>query len=102
MATRTISPEQAGQKHTIYFQTASWWNGGHLRVEATGPDGKVAFAEDRKEPPQFMEREVVTFLQAGEYTVRLLHVGEGKPGGRLGRFIYVVPDSAGPLSGPAW
>ncbi|MBU0611119.1 MAG: hypothetical protein KKI08_24785 [Armatimonadetes bacterium] len=97
-----IPAEHAGQKHTIFFQTQSWWNGGHLRVEVAGPDGKQVLAEDRQDPPQFMERAEFTPATAGEYTIRLLHAGESKPGGRMGRFIYVVPEAAGPLPGAAW
>ncbi len=97
-----IPAEHAGQKHMVYFQTQSWWNGGHLRIEVAGPDGKRVLAEDRQDPPQFMERAEFTPPVAGEYTLRLLHAGEGKPGGRMGRFIYVVPEAAGPLSGAAW
>jgi hypothetical protein len=97
-----IPPEQAGQKHRIYFQTQSWWNGEHLRIEVVGPDGKEVFAQDRQDPPQFNERAVVTLPQAGEYAIRLLEAGEGKPGGRMSRFIYVVPEVAGPLPEPAW
>lgn len=97
-----IPPEQAGQKHTIYFETQSWWGGGHLRIEVIGPDGNEVFAEDCKRAPRFIEQATVTLPAAGEYTIRILQVGAEKPGGRLSRYLYVVPESAGLLPGTAW
>ena len=44
----------------------------------------------------------LTFDAAGEYTLRILQAGEGKPGGRLGRTVYLVPETEPPLPGAAW
>ena len=44
----------------------------------------------------------VTFPGPGEHVIRILHAGEGKPGGRLARCIYVVSRTAGHLPVDAW
>jgi hypothetical protein len=96
----TISPERAGVAHTVYFQMRQWWGGGHLRVELLGPDGALVSALEDPTWSGPVPSVALTFPAPGEYTIRLLDAGDGKPGGRLARCIYVVPDTAGPLPGP--
>jgi len=98
----TISENQAGVEHTVYFQMANWWSGGYLRVEVAAADGSLVLAADRpiwQGPIPYFK---VTFLAAGDYTIRILHAGEGKPGGRLSESIFVVPQTAGPLPSSGW
>jgi hypothetical protein len=98
-----VPAEHAGQKHTIYFQMNRWWGGGKLRVEVLGPEGQQVAALDEPGWAGPIPNVTVALPAAGKYTVRLLQAGEGKPGGRLSRFIYVVPESAGPLpAASAW
>lgn len=96
----SIPESQGGKKHKIYFQTQSWWGGGHLRIEIWGPDKQAIMEWDGPERPRFLEAVEVTLPQAGDYTIRILQAGAGKPGGRLSRFIYVVPETAGPWPMP--
>lgn len=98
-----VPAEQAGQKHTIFFQMSRWWGGGHLRVEVVGPNGEQVYAQDEPQWQGPVPNVTVALPAAGKYTVRILQAGGGKPGGRLSRSIYVVPESAGPLpAASAW
>jgi hypothetical protein len=98
----TIPEAQAGKRHTVYFQLERWWNGGYLRVEVAGPDGKLLFEKDRPTWDGPIPNFTVGFPQAGEYVLRLLDAGEGKPAGRLARTLFVVPETAEGLGGSAW
>jgi len=98
----TIPQEKAGMEHRLYFQMARWWGGGHLRIEVTDADGKVILALDEPTWEGPIPNVGITFPAAGTYAVRILQAGEGKPGGRLSRYLYVVPGDAPPLPGAAW
>jgi len=100
--TVTIPEERAGVEHTVYFQMSRWWGGGYLRVEALDADEKLVFEADRPTWNGPIPNVAITFPEAGEYRIRILQAGEGKPGGRLGRIIYMVPATAGEVPGPAW
>lgn len=98
----SIPADRAGVKHTVYFQMSRWWGGGYLRFETIDADGNTVVGVDRPTWEGSIPNVSVTFPTAGEYTVRILQAGEGKPGGRLARTIFVVPDTAPPLPKQAW
>lgn len=95
----TIPAERAGMAHRLYFQMARWWGGGRLRIEAADTDGKVIVGLDQPVWEGPIPNVKITFPAAGDYAVRILQVGEGKPGGRLNRCLYLVPANAAPLPG---
>jgi len=100
--TVTIPEAQAGKRHTVYFQRERWSGGGYLRVEVRGPDGTLLFEKDRPTWDGPIPNFAVGFPRAGEYAIRLLDAGEGKPAGRLSRAIFVVPETAEGLAGSPW
>jgi len=100
---KIIIPEKrAGLTHTAYFQMSGWWGGGYLRIEVIGSDGNLVMFKDRPTWEGPIPYFTVTFPDAGEYTIRILHAGEGKPGGRLVETIFVVPEMAVPLPSTRW
>ena len=98
----SIAEERAGVEHTVYFQRERWWGGGHLRVEVADGPGRLVMALDAPTWAGPVPSFSVTFPGPGEHVIRILHAGEGKPGGRLARCIYVVPRTAGHLPVDAW
>lgn len=98
----SIDAARAGVPHTLYFQTARWWGGGYLRIEVADAAGNLVAEMERPPWEGPIPNVRVTFPAEGDYALRILHAGEGKPGGRLGRFIFVAPDTAPPLPGPPW
>lgn len=100
--TVTIPEERAGVEHTVYFQMSRWWGGGHLRVEVQNDAGEVVADMDEPTWTGPVPNVRVTFPTAGEHRLRILQAGEGKPGGRLNRSVWVVPANAPGLPGDPW
>ena len=98
----SIAEDRGGIEHTVYFQREAWYGGGYLRLEVMDAQGQLVMEQDRPTWTGPVPNLRVTFPAPGDYTIRLLHVGEGKPGGRLTRQIYVVPKTAAPLPDAAW
>ena len=97
-----VDEKRAALGHVVYFQREIWWGGGHLRVEVVDAQGRIVMEKDRPTWTGPVPNFTVTFPKSGAYTIRILHAGKGKPGGRLARSIYVVPTTAPPLPAPAW
>ena len=97
-----VSAEDAGKEHSVWFQMASWWGGGHLRVEIDKADGTSVLAADKPVWDGPIPNLSVTFPTPGEYVIRILQAGPKKPGGRLSRDIFVVPHPAAALRPAAW
>lgn len=93
----SVDPRQAGKPYRVFFQLEKWWGGGTLRIEVHDARGEVLWARDHPTWTGPIPNFTVTFPAAGDYVIRLLQTGKGKPGGRLSRAIFVVPaDSAPP------
>ncbi len=97
-----IPQQWAGVAHTVYFQMSGWWGGGYLRVEVADDAGNIVMQWDRPTWIGPIPHFAVTFPAAGEYTIRILHAGEGKLGGRLSESIFVVPATVRPLPPNVW
>ena len=98
----TVPAGEEAKVHSIWFQMASWWGGGYLRIEVEKADGTSILAADRPEWDGPIPHIQVTFPTAGEYVIRILQAGDKKPGGRLSRDIFVVPHPAGALRPSVW
>jgi len=92
----------AGHGYPVYFQKHGWWGSGYLRVETVDAEGNMVMHEDRPTWTGAIPQLMVTFPAAGEYTIRILQVGEGKQAGQLSKSIFVLPQTPKPLPNPIW
>jgi len=89
-----VKPGHTDGSCMLYFQRARWWGGGWLRVEVEDASGKWIHRVDCPDWSGPVPHVPLWFPRPGRYRIRVLHEGKGKPGGRLGVRIWLVPEGA--------
>ena len=97
-----VTEELAGVEHTVYFQREKWWGPGYMRLEVMDAQGNTVMEKDRPTWDGPVPNFRTTFPTAGTNTIRILHISDHQPIGRVTRQIYVIPATAPPVPTSVW